>query len=169
MAIANGVVSMQVLDGRNEVTATEVNFLYNNATATLANLVSWASGLAVSLDTVTDGQITKIRLSLLIPLPSGIKTAPVSGSDNEKTGLATLLASGTPNAFGVDTPAIPNSELIGNQINVGSGTPYAAWIAYLSTPVTTIVGTDRYGNQLTGAIKHAVLTFRKHRRALRRS
>lgn len=169
MATAQAVASLQVADSRDEVTSVDVPFKYDNATATLANIVSWVQGLGVSLDTVTDGQITKIRVSLLIPLPSGIKTAPVGGSDNEKTGLASLIASATPNAYGVDTPAIPNSLLIGNQIDLGLSSAYLAWLVYLATPVTTIVGTDRYGNALTAVAKHAVLTFRKHRRALRRA
>lgn len=168
MAIAQGVASFQILDSRGEVTSYDQPFEYDNATATLANIVSWVQGLGAAVDLITDGQITKLRISLLIPLPSGIKTAPVAGSDNEKTGLTTFVATGTPNAYGDDVPNVAAAILSGNQINQGNAN-WLAWKAYVSTAVNTIIGTDRYGNVLTSTVKHAVLTFRKHRRALRRA
>lgn len=168
MAIAQGVVTFQILDSRGEVSSYDQPFQYDNATATLAQIVSWVQGLGASVDLITDGQITKLRVSLLIPLPSGIKTAPVSGSDNEKTGLTTFLVTGSPNAYGDDVPNVAAAILSGNQIDQ-SNTNWLAWVAYLTTAVHTIIATDRYNNVITNTVKHAVLTFRKHRRALRRA
>lgn len=165
MATVEAVISTQIEDSRTEVTSYDQPVEFAD-TATVAALINAAQGFGVSVDTITDGQITKIRVCLTVPLPSGIKTAPVAGSDNEKTGLATWLATGTVNKYGVDTPAIPNSLLSGNQIITGSGA-YQAFIAFLQS-TTFFTFTDRYGNALA-SVARAFLTFRKHRRALRRA
>ena len=168
MAIDHALASIQIQDAVGEVTSFDQPFNYDSATATLAGIISWVQGLAVSLDTVTEGKITKIRVSLLIPLPSGLKTAAVTNSDNEETGLITESASGTPNAFGVDVPAFLQSKFSGNQINL-TDTVVAAFTTYLQTLATGgLIGSDRYGNALSANIR-GVKTFRKHRRALRRA
>lgn len=167
MAVAPGLASIQVVDSRGEITSMDFPFQYTVGTSTLANIVSWIQGLGVAVDLVVDGQITKIRVSLLIPLPGGIKTTPNAGSDNEKTGLITWDVVGSVNAYGVDLAGIQNSRLTGNQVNL-SDTDVAALNTYLSTVTTGIVGTDRYDNALS-APRRGSLTFRKHRRALRRA
>lgn len=170
MAIdSSAVVSIQLEDGRNEITTYDQPFGFDSAVATLAGIISWAQGLALAVDLITDSKVTKIRVSILIPLPSGLSSGkPVAGADNEKTGLTTFNVFGiNNNAYGDDIPAIPNAVLTGNQINQ-SNTNWLAWKAYLTTGSGGIQATDRYGN-LLGAVKHAVLTFRKHRRALRRA
>lgn len=167
MTTAPGLASIQVLDSRGEIASADFPFSYTVGTSTLANIISWVQGLGAAVDLVTDGQITKIRVSLLIPLPGGIKTSPNAGGDNEKTGLLTWDATATPNAYGTDIPAIMNSQLSGNQINLGAAA-MSALVLYLETAATGIIGTDRYENALS-SVRRGSLTFRKHRRALRRA
>ena len=166
MAFLDAVVSTQILDSRGEVTSYDQPIQVNDA-QTIATLITSMQGFGVSVDTITDGQLTKIRVCLLVALPSGIKTAPVAGSDNEKTGLATWNVLGSVNKYGVDTPAIPNSLLSGNQVITGSGA-YAAFITALQTITANLAFVDRYGHGLA-TVQRAFLTFRKHRRALRRA
>jgi hypothetical protein len=158
VALKNGQISIQLVDADGTAKAFDQPFRYDDATATLANLLAWASGLGVSLDTVTDGKITKIRMCLSVPLPGGIKAVANANSVNERTGLITFLASGTPNAFGVDVPGYLPSLFAGDAIPDAGAT--AAFEAYLDTPSTTIVATDRYGNPLA-ARKSAKKTFRE--------
>lgn len=167
MATKQGLASFQLADAVGVVKSFDMPFKFDDATATLAQILSWVSGLGVALDLVTDAKITKIRLTLLIPLPGGIKASAVSASDVEETGLITYAASGTSNAYGVDIPAIPNSKLTGNQVNLAE-TDVAAFTAYLNTPSNSIVGTDRYANAIVSATRGSK-TFRKSRRALRRA
>lgn len=166
MANLGAVLSYQIQDSRSEVTSYEDPILVAD-TVTLAALVTAVQGFGVTLDTVTDGQITKIRACILVPLPAGIKAAPIAGSDNEKTGLLTMSALTTRNKYGVDLPAIPNSQLTGNQINQAAPS-MAAFITALEASGGTIQHTDRYSNALTNVFR-GLLTFRKHRRALRRA
>ncbi len=165
MAVADAAGSFQILDNRGEITSFDVPFQYTVGTTTLANIVSWLQGLGAAVDLVTDGQITKIRVSLLIPLPGGIKSAPVLGGDNEKTGLITWSVASSPNAYGLDIPALKNAEISGNSIDFTEPN-MAALTSYLLAITTGIAATDRYGNPFS-AIKRGRLTFRKHRRALR--
>lgn len=169
MTIYQALATVQVEDSRHEVTSFDQPFSFDSTVTVPGDLATWIQGLGAAIDTISDGQITKLRISIIIPLPSGIKTLPNAGSDNEKTGLITLLATGVPYAYGVDVPAIQNSRLTGNQINTGDA-GVVALINYLTTvTLTAITPTDRGFHLLLDSIKHAVLTFRKHRRALRRA
>lgn len=167
MAVLEAIASLQEIDSRGEITSYDQPLKFDTAVTTFANLISWLQGLGVAVDTITDGAITKIRISLLIPLPGGIKATPTAGTDNEKTGLFTMSASGTPNAYGDDVPGIKNSVLVGNAVDL-TNAGVAAFVAYITTVATGITPTDRYGNALVSA-RRANLTFRKHRRALRRA
>lgn len=158
MALKTGLVSIQVVDADGTAKAFDLPIRYDDATATLASLAAWVSGLGVSLDTVTDGKVTKIRLSILIPLPGGIKASANANSINERTGLITFSASGTPNAYGVDVPALLPSLFSADTIPDAGA--IAAFEAYLTTVSGTIVATDRYGDPLV-ARKSARKTFRE--------
>lgn len=158
MAIKNASASFQLLDADGSSKACDVPFKYDDATATLASIATWIQGLGVAIDSVTDGQITKIRISLLIPLPGGIKASPNANSVNERTGLITFSASGTPNAYGVDVPGFLPSLFAGDALP--SAGAVATLESYLTTVSGTIVATDRYGNALV-ARKRGKKTFRE--------
>jgi hypothetical protein len=164
--MVQALASLQLLDATGEAGSADFPITYVGGTTTLSQLQTWIQGLGAAVDTVTDGQITKIRLSILIPLPGGIKSAPVANGDLEETGLFTFACNGTPNAYSVDVPAFTQADFTGNQI--ASNTDTNALVTYLTTAVNGIVGTDRYGNALV-SVKRKVKTFRKHRRALRRA
>lgn len=167
MAIKQAAVSVSVLDAVGVVKATDVPFKFDDATATLANLIAWASGLGLAIDTVSEGQVTKIRLIISIPVPGGVKANPVANSDVEETGLLTFNASSTPNAYGFDLPSFVQSAFTGGKIDLANA-DVAALVSYLTVPSNTIVGTDRYGNALA-TVRQGNKTFRKSRRALRRA
>lgn len=167
MAIQLALASFQLQDAVGVKASFDQPFKYDDAVTTLANLISWIQGLGVKLDLITEAQITKIRLTLTIPLPTGIKTAAVANSDDEESGLFSMDASGTAYSFGVDVPAFQQSKFTGNKINL-SDTDVAAFTTYLETLTTGIQGTDRYKNGLT-AVASGNKTFRKHRKALRRA
>jgi len=166
MAAISGVVSYQLKDADHEPTSLDIPF--TTSTGLLADIVAWIGTITPAIDLVVDGQILKIKLSLLIPLPtSGIKTAPASGAENERTGLFSMVASGTPNGYGFDMPSFSSIYFTGNQIDT-SNTNVAALVTLLTSVTNNTRVTDRYGNNLA-SVKNAVKTFRKHRRALRRA
>lgn len=158
MAIKFASASIQLVDADGTPKSFDLPFKYDDATATLATIQTWVSGLGVAVDAVTDGAIKKIRFCISVPLPGGIKGSANANSVNERTGLITFSASGTPNASGVDVPGYLPSLFSGDTIPDSGAT--ATLEAYLTTASGTIVGTDRYGNALV-ARKSAKKTFRE--------
>jgi hypothetical protein len=166
MAPISGLLSYQLKDADHEPTSFDVPF--TTSSGLLADIAAWVSTITPAIDLVMDGQILKIKLSLLIPLPtSGIKTSPATGAENERTGLFSMAASSTPNAYGLDFPSFSQLYFTGNQIDT-SNANVSALITLLTTTSNSTRVTDRYGNNLV-SVKNAVKTFRKHRRALRRA
>jgi hypothetical protein len=167
MAIQKALASFSVIDDTGVAASIDIPFKFDDATATLANLTAWMSGLASAVDDVTEAQLLKSRMTLILTLPGGIKASPVAGSDVEETGLFTWNVSGSSNAYGEDYAAFIQSAFVGKTINQADAS-VAALIAYLNVASNTIIGTDRYQNALT-TVKRAEKTFRKHRRALKRA
>lgn len=167
MAIIQALASAQVEDSDTEITSHDQPIKFDSAVASIANLISWVQGWGIQVDGVSEGAIRKLRVCLLVPLPSGIKGTPTALGDNEETGLFTMIAAGTPNSYGVDVPDFLQSAFIGNKIDPANAA-VISFLAYLETATFNVTPTDRYGNALTG-VKTQVKTFRKHRRALRRA
>lgn len=165
MAAVSGVVSYQIKDADHEPTSLDIPF--TTSTGLLADIIAWIVTITPALDLVVDGQILKIKVSLLIPLPGGLKSAPTAGAENERTGLFSMTASGTPNSYGEDIPSFASIYFTGNQIDLAN-TNVASFVGLLTSVSNNTRVTDRYGNNLTG-VRNAIKTFRKHRRALRRA
>lgn len=165
MAAVSGVVSYQIEDSDSEITSMDVSF--TTASGLLADIISFINALTPAIDAVIDGKILKIRLTISVPLPGGLKSAVVSGAENERTGLFQMSVSGHSNTFGLDVPTWAGAAFSGNTVNP-SATGVSAFEALLTATTNTTVITDRYGNPFT-AIKNAYKTFRKHRKALRRA
>ena len=165
MAAVSGVVQYSIIDADSEPDSIDVPF--TTSTGLLADIVAFINALTPAVDLVIDGQIIKITLKLKIPLPGGLKSAPASGAENERTGLFTMLATGTPNAYGLDLASFSSIYFTGNAINTANAN-VAALIAILTGTTSSTKITDRYGNDLA-SVKTAYKTFRKKRKALRRA
>lgn len=166
-----GLISFQIIDADKEVTSLDVPF--KNTTGLLADILAFIAALSPKLDAVIDGQQLRIRLSIGVPLPgSGIKTAPVTYSDNEKTGLfsvPTFAVSGSEPVYGLDVPSFAPAFFVNNQIDL-TATEVIDFLAALGTGTDTTQIATREGVLMSvGTPKTAVKTFRKHRRALRRA
>jgi hypothetical protein len=167
MATIQALGSVQVEDYTHEVGSFDQPFKFDPAVASLANLQSWIQGLGIQVDTVSDGLITKLRISLLLPLPSGLKST-AGANKLEETGLITYTAVGTANRFGQDVPAMSAADFTGSQIILSGSPSVAGLTAYSLGANFNCTPTDRYGNALA-AVSRARMTFRKHRRALERA
>jgi len=165
MAAVSGLISYQIQDNDQEITSFDIPFL--NSTGLLADIIAFIGTMTPAVDLVTDGAIRKIRVSLLIPIPGTPKTTPALTAENERTGLFTMSASGTPNAYGLDVPAFAAADFVGNQVSL-TATDVSSFAALLTATTSNTKVTDRYGNPLTG-VRRATKTFRKHRKALSRA
>lgn len=167
MATAQGLASYQIVDAVGVTTSMDVPFTYSDTTTTLAQIITWLSGLGLAIDVVIEGKITKIRFILSVPLPGGLKAAAVAKSDVEETGLIQMDAASTAYNYGMDIPSFDQTKFVGAAIDLAD-VSVAALLSYLTTPTNGIVASDRYSNALTVALR-GNKTFRKKRRALRRA
>jgi hypothetical protein len=156
-------------DAKGERTSIPIYMRYDSGVATLSSIAAFLSGNITTLDAITDGQIVASSLSLQYALPGGIKSAPVADCDVEETGLITYVTnSPTKRAFAEDIGAFAQDKFVGGKIDLAQ-TDVAAWV----TRATGSGGTFEFTNQdflaLLATARSGVKTFRKHRRAAKRT
>jgi hypothetical protein len=157
MAIV-GNVSWQIQDADGDVGSLEIPF--TNSTNSLTDILAWiTTHMTPAIDVVTDGKVRKIRLSILVTLPGGLKANPVAGSEAQRSGLYTLDCTGTPNAFALVVPAQAASTFSANDID-DADADVSAFEALLTSAVSNTRPTDKYGNVLA-SVRTSRKTFRK--------
>lgn len=161
MAIQKCIVSFSVLDADGDRASLPIYGSFDDASATLSSLASWAAARAAQLDPIIDGQIVNEAITIYPVLPGGLKGAPVAGSDVEKGGLLTWNLSVTPTrAYGQELPAFKVSKFVGDLVNV-SDADVAAWITGLSSPFGTVTPTGDQFAYPFQSVRKAVKSFRK--------
>jgi hypothetical protein len=159
MAIA-GVASWQIEDASGTVGSLEVPFV--NSTTVLADIITWiTTNMTPAIDVITDGKIRKVRLSLVVTLPGGLKANPVANCDAERSGLFSMVATGTPNGYAVVVPALKSAAYSGDDVNDAQA-DIAAFETLLTTAVSNTRPTDKYGNVLE-SVSTSRKTFRKRK------
>lgn len=169
MATQYGAFSFTIRDELGVAKAYDDYFSYDDATATLSSLGSYAQATAVLLDAITDGVLITIKMKLGVTLPGGIKTVAEVGSDVEETGLFTYNTDNPAGrAFGEDIPAIKQALLVGKNITVASGAGQS-WVNHqINHALAGDPMDDKYSGHML-SIRTALKTFRKSRRALKRA
>lgn len=166
MALVLGHSTIKLIDGANEPKSLDLPF-YTADTNTVADVIAALVAIEALLDKISDSQLVSASLMLSAPLHSGMKTSPVAGSDNEKTGLITYLPSTTRNRYSQVIPAFPSAKFSGNQVNFADA-DVSNWTGQMIGLATALSWSDRYGHALTEVVS-GFKTFRKYRRALRRA
>ena len=165
MAAIGGSYSLQVSDYIGVITSIDLPFV--TTSGLISDTITWGAGLQSAVDAFIGGQILKATIHLGAGLTGGLKSTPTNGDDAERTGLLTWRVAGSVNAYGTDFPSVLESVLADDLVTISSGEG-AALVAYMNTVHNTTQNTDRYGNDLSTVIR-AQRTFRKHRRALKRT
>ncbi len=170
MTVRQALVSATFEDEKGERVAAPFYFTTDDAN-TLANILSYAGTVAAQMEALSSSELLRVRIVLNAPLPGGIKTDPDAGSDNEETGLFTLaLTSPSSKSFSVDIPAINPVVMDATHPNI-IDQANAAVIAFVTTLTTAGTGTptnNLWSSAITG-VRSAIKTFRKHRRAAKRT
>lgn len=160
------LASYQIQDADRETTSFDLNFV--NTTNLLTDILLYLFGnVAPALDLVTDGKLVKVRLSLLVTLPPGIKANAVAGAENERTGLFTCGLANTTKSYGVDVPAFSQGKFNAGSINM-LDPGVIGFDTLLTSAYNNCYPTDDKGNEIL-SIRRARKTFRKHRKALARA
>lgn len=143
-----------------------VNALIDPA-ATITSLNAQWSNILGLLDLITSGQIIGSHYRVL-PVITGVKTAPVAGSRIEQSAVFNFSASGTGYKQGVLVPSIRNTMITAGKIDLTN----ADVIAFFTALVTAVAGVLEWtsaNRQALLALLDALLSFRKHRKQLARS
>lgn len=165
MAVINGEVGFRLKDSKKAVTSLPVYFV--SSTGLLADMITAINTAMPLLDAITESQLLPPVLRIRIPLVTGLKSAPVTGADNEDAALFDY-ATVSGNPWGQSVPALVTAKFDSNQpkyVNL-SDTDITAWTGEMIGGNTGFAPSDRYYTDITGVLS-GIAAFRKHRRAVR--
>lgn len=114
MALYN--ISYSVLDADGDVATLPIKVKAESHT--IAQIQEAAQDLAVLLDTILDGQLTGIAVTLDADLPGGLKASPVAGSENQRGALFSFSLDGSPYRHSVRLPAFKEGMFSGKEVDV---------------------------------------------------
>lgn len=157
-----GHISIELLDNLG-VTVSAVLYVEIDPTKTVDQLITDALAIALQMDGVTDSQIVNTVIKVVAGAPPTGKSTPASTAENERTGLFNYAQSGSTFKFGIDIPAIIEAAIVSGKIDL-TNTAVAAFVSAVVTPFTSFVISSTAPHVLT-ALRDALITFRKHRRA----
>lgn len=166
MANLNTIFSFTIKDDSKKKKSLAL-YSVNADSATLANLQTILDTIAAEIDAVTDGQIVEEKVTVIYPITAGLKSSPVSGSNDEETGLITFQLDGNPSrSWGLDIPAFPDGKTVTTDHNL---------INLADTDVAALTGDLQSGtwkNEDWGfaldVVRSGIVTFRKLRKQLAR-
>lgn len=168
MANLNGAFSATILDDSKKKKAVSLYQILPDTT-TLASLVTLAQAFGSVVDPITEGKIDRLRLVFEVPLLGGWKASPVSGSNDEETGLFTFpLVTPADKSYGIDIPAFPDAKTVSTDHNLinTADTDVTAFIDFITGSAANV--NDVWSSALDSPVRSAIVTFRKLRRQLAR-
>lgn len=155
----NCILTYSILDADGNRQSLPVYGQFDETTVTLSALLAYLAVTASDLDAVTDGQIVYQSLTISPPLPGGLKSSPVAGSNVQETGLISF-STATPNrSYGQDIPAFIQAGFDGMNI-VLSNAAVETWTDRMVNSGTTIIPTSNFWSTLEGVLRGRK-TFRK--------
>lgn len=146
----NGAISIGILDFAGKRTSLPINF--HNTSSALADIQDYASGVALAgglvgaVDAAIDGQVESVSVSLLLALPTTLKSAPVTPQRAQDNALIDFVVVGSPNTWGIAVPTAAPACFSGDTV-VNSGV-MGTLITYLLAQHASTTASDRYNNLL---------------------
>jgi hypothetical protein len=154
--------SITILDADGNRKSIPIYEKYDSA-ATLSSILAYVATTLGFLDLILDGQIVKQQVTLEVALPSGLKSAPVAGSNVQESGLITYLTTAPiKRSFGQDIPAFAQTKFTGKVINLAD-TDVANWTGRMVATGTTLLATNQDFLATLLSAPKGVKTFRKQR------
>lgn len=156
-------VTIEDADGNRK--SLPLYFEYDTGTATLSGIITYAAVNLGTLDPIIDGQIVSHSITLVLSLPtSGIKTAPVAGSNVQESGLITYLTDApVKRAYGQDIPAFAQSKFAQKEIDLAD-TEVSDWTDRMLATGGVLVATNQDFLAHLASVRSGIKTFRKQRR-----
>jgi len=165
MAEKFGHISVQLLDALGTVTATPI-YMEADDSKTIIQALTEAATLLSSVDAISDSQVVGAEMRFKIPLGGGLKDAPISTAENERTVLFNFAQAGVPYKFAVDIPAFREDYIVDGRPDL-TVTQVGDFVDLLTNAGTVFTYVSTALAALS-ALVDALLSFRKHRKALSR-
>jgi len=146
------------------VAASHVEYISIDDTKTIANAVTFLDSYLDVIDPIQGGHIESAEICIIPDI--GSRTAALSSSRVEQTGLFNFSQTGSPYKYASDIPALSNTVISSGTINLADSA-VAAFIAFMEAAHTGFQIVSKYRFVLD-ILLDAAITFRKKRRALAR-
>lgn len=161
MATQNLLLSFRIADENGTTKSYQEYGSFDDATATLASLLTAVQLRATNLDGVTDGKIESMAVTLYWALPGGLKADPAVGSDVEETALMTFTSTAPGGkVFSEDIPAAAQAIFVGRTVDAANAN-VVNYVNALKSQAGTIVNKDDKWAYALSALKSGAKKFRK--------
>lgn len=161
MAFQKALVSYTIEDDKGYKGSLPLYMLYDDATATLAGILSTVDSMNTLVDNITEGKIVSVGITLYPTLGAGLKATPVANSDVEESGLFTFPLLNLPSkSFSIDVPALIQAAFVDDAINTAN-TAIAAWLDEVNNGSSTLVVFNDVWSSGLDTVRKARKSFRK--------
>lgn len=161
MATQRILISFRIRDENGSTKSYQEYGTFDDATATLASLLTAVQLRASNLDGVTDGVIENMAVTVYWALPGGLKVDPAVGSDVEETALYSFTSTAPAGkGFSEDVPAAAQATFVGKLIDPANA-DVVNYVNALKSQAGTIVNTDDRWAYTLVALKQGKKKFRK--------
>jgi len=125
----------------------------------LADILLQAQAFMTVLDAITGGVIQEANVTLGLTLPGGLKSTATASHDINKGANIGFDVANTPYRTNIRVPAIAESIVTGEEVNITSGAGLA-FVSQVISGVSPVLPSDKYGNDVVAALE-GVVTFWK--------
>lgn len=134
-------------------------------TASFNDILTLQNTWLADLDACTDGQIISTELEVLPDLPGGLKSAPVSTSRVEQTGMLSFTSTGDTHHWATAIPALSAGPTVvsGGKIVITTGSPAQVLAALLAGGGTAVLEWTNATSQAITSLYKTLITFRRYR------
>lgn len=169
MANISAILSITTEDADGEVFSAPIYGVTDDGN-TLADVFTLVGSIISDYQLISDGAITKARLSLNVPLPVGVPAPITAGAEIERTALFNFRVEDQDYSFSLDVPAFKYDKYITgtNQVNL-SDTDVSNFVAQVTAISSVFQAVDPVSQNPLEGVRTAVKTFRKHRRQTKRT
>lgn len=161
MATQRVLISFRIRDENGSTKSYQEYGTFDDATASLASLLTAVQLRATNLDGVTDGVIENMAVTVYWALPGGLKDTPAVGSDVEETALfsfSTTAPAGK--GFSEDVPAAAQAIFTGKVVDAANA-DVVNYVNALKSQAGTITNSDDKWAYTLVALKAGKKKFRK--------
>lgn len=159
-----------ILDASDVIASTSVYALVD-PTASFADILAIQDTWLADLDACTDGQIISTELEVLHALPGGLKSAAVSTSQVQQTGVLSFAATGTTRHWATIVPALSDGSTVisGGRIVLTGGSPAQVLAALLAGGGSAALEWTNDASQALASFASALISFRNYGSQLARN